>query len=196
MNVTILLGSIRNGRKSDRVAYYLEEKLKQNGVNADVIDLMDNPVPLMEERVGYHPQLPPVVKALSEKLHEAEALIFISPEYHGSFSGVLKNAVDYFWSEFSKKPIGVVTVSAGKFGGINASSQLQHLVLSLGAFPMPTKLLVPQVDNVFDEKSHSYNATFVRDTERFIKEYKWFADAIIGKKREDSKMSLASLTTI
>jgi len=195
MNVTLLLGSIRNGRKSDRIAYYLEEKLKHHGVNAEVIDLMGTSLPLMQERVGYDPQLPQEVQAVSERLHQADALIFISPEYHGSFSGVLKNAVDYFWNEFSKKPIGVVAISAGKFGGINASSQLQHLVLSLGAFPMPTKLLVPEVGNVFDQKGQCYRETFVRDTERFINEYKWFADAIIGKKREDSNKSFASLNT-
>ncbi|MEO6868737.1 MAG: NADPH-dependent FMN reductase [Ginsengibacter sp.] len=195
MNVTLLLGSIRIGRKSDRIAYYLEEQLKQHRMNAEVVDLMDTSLPLMQERVGYHPQLPHEVQSVSQRLHRTDALIFISPEYHGSFSGVLKNAVDYFWNEFSKKPIGVVTVSAGKFGGINASSQLQNLVLSLGAFPMPTKLLVPEVGNIFDEIGQSYNETFVRNTERFIKEFKWFANAIIGKKIEDSKNSLASLNT-
>ena len=188
MKVTLLLGSIRNGRQSDRIAYYLEEKLKQHTIDAELIDLKESSLPLMQERVGHHPELPEEVKVVSERLHQADALIFISPEYHGSFSGVLKNAVDYFWNEFSKKPIGVVTVSGGKFGGINASSHLQQLVLSLGAFPMPTKLLVPEVGNVFNPGDQSVQETFVLATERFIKEYKWFAEAIIEKKREDSKL--------
>ncbi|MEO7049601.1 MAG: NAD(P)H-dependent oxidoreductase, partial [Ferruginibacter sp.] len=92
MNVTILLGSIRIGRKSHQIAYYLKEKLQKIGINSHLIDLMESPLPLMEERVGYHPHLPEMVHLASQKLKEADALIFISPEYHGSFSGVLKNA--------------------------------------------------------------------------------------------------------
>ncbi|MEP6627038.1 MAG: NAD(P)H-dependent oxidoreductase [Ginsengibacter sp.] len=184
MIVTLLLGSIRDGRKSAQIAYYLLEKLQQLGIRAQIIDLMETPLPLMEERMGHHPNLPAVVQNISQRLDQADALIFISPEYHGSFSGVLKNAIDYFWEEFKKKPIGVVTVSAGKFGGIQASSQLQQLILSLGAFPLPTKLLVSEVGNVFDPKEHSFQRSFVTATDRFLDEYLWFAEAIAMKRNE------------
>lgn len=182
MNVTILLGSIRNGRQSHLIAHYLKEQFQHRGISIELIDLMETPLPLMEERMGHHPQLPLEVQLVSERLHQADGLIFISPEYHGSFSGVLKNAVDYFWNEFRKKPIGVVSISAGKFGGITASSQLQQLVLSVGGFPMPTKLLVPEVHLVFDPNEQVYQASFVQAADRFLKEYVWFAEAITEKK--------------
>ena len=183
MNVTVLLGSIRTGRKSHHIAYYLNEKLQQLGINSHLIDLMESPLPLMEERVGYHLHLPDMVHRVSIQLKEADALIFISPEYHGSFSGVLKNAVDYFWEEFKKKPIGVVSISAGKFGGVNASSQLQQLVLSLGAFPLPTKLLVSEVGQVFNPEEQSYKESFVKAADKFLEEYVWFAEAITVKRK-------------
>jgi NAD(P)H-dependent FMN reductase len=66
---------------------------------------------------------------IQEKLDQADASVFLSPEYHGSYSGALKNAVDYFSTEFRRKPIGVVAVGAGRMGGINASTEMQQLVL-------------------------------------------------------------------
>lgn len=190
MNITLILGSIRSGRQSHPIAHYLKEKLQQYGINSFLIDLLENPLPLMEERVGYHPHLPEEVEIVSRQLHKADGLIFISPEYHGSFSGVLKNALDYFWEEFKKKPIGVVGISAGKFGGINASSQLQQLVLSLGAFPLPNKLLVSNVAHVFDPQEHSYQESFVEAADKFLKEYIWFAQAITAKRKESRGLVL------
>lgn len=183
MKIGILLGSTRIGRQSHKVAHYLEMKLQERGVATDLIDLADDPLPILEERAGRHPQVQARIQALSVRLHEADALVFVTPEYHGSFSGVLKNAIDHFWEEFGKKPIGVVAVSAGKLGGINASAQLQHVILSLGAFPLPTKLLVSEVQNAFDESLQVKGEQVVKSTQRFLDEYLWFARAIVQAKQ-------------
>ncbi|WP_437969395.1 NADPH-dependent FMN reductase [Sorangium sp. So ce260] len=183
MKIGILLGSTRTGRQSHKVAHYLEKKLQERGVATDLIDLADNPLPILEERAGRHPQVQARVQALSARLHEADGLVFVTPEYHGSFSGVLKNALDHFWEEFGRKPIGVVAVSAGKLGGINASTQLQHVVLSLGAFAMPTKLLVSEVQSAFDESLQPRSEHVVKSTQRFLDEYLWFARAIVQAKQ-------------
>jgi azobenzene reductase len=182
MKITLLLGSIRISRQSHVIAHYLLKQLESRGEEAILIDLQDHPLPLMEERLGYHPNLPREVNIIGEELHKADALIFITPEYHGSFSGVLKNAVDYYSKEFKKKPIGAVTISGGKFGGINASTHLQQLILSLGAYPLPMKLLVPEVQNVFDAESQLPQQSLIQSVDRFLNEYIWFSDAIVKKK--------------
>ena len=187
MKVAIIIGSIRIGRQSHKVGLYLEEKLQERGILTDLIDLAENPLPLLEERTGYHPQLSDDVQQISARLHAADALLLVTPEYHGSFSGVLKNALDYFWAEFNKKPIGVVTVSGGKFGGINASKQLQHVILSLGAFALPTKLLVPEVHLAFDESFQPRTEKVVQSTDRFLNEFIWFAEAIVHAKSVSEK---------
>lgn len=184
MKIAIIIGSIRQGRQSQKIAHYLQHKLQANGSNIDLIDLAATPLPMLEERVGKHPQLPAEVQELSHRLHAADAVIMVTPEYHGSFSGVLKNALDYFYSEFSKKAIGIVTVSAGKFGGINAATQLQQVILSLGAFPLPTKLLVPEVYGAFNEAQELTNELTIRSAQRFIDDFQWFASAIYEKKQQ------------
>jgi len=184
MKVTILLGSVREGRKTHRVAYYVEKKLKEKGVETDLIDLGEEELPMYgladkseEERER--------IASVGKRLTRGDALIFVSPEYQDSFSGVLKNALDHYLEEFEKKAIGVVTVSSGKMAGINASIQLQLVILGVGAYPMPYKLLIPHISNSFDDQSEPQNESVIKMTEKFLNEFLWFADALVKKKREE-----------
>jgi azobenzene reductase len=174
MNVVIIIGSVRNGRQSQKAGYFLQKKLLQKGIDAGIVDLAEYPLPIMEERINRDPQPP------------ANAIL-VTPEYHGSFSGVLKNALDYFLPEFTKKVIGVVTVGSGKMGGINASVQLQHVVLSMGAYPLPQKLIVPEVQIAFDEELNPKQELLSRQTDRFVEEFSWLAQAIATAKKLNKK---------
>lgn len=178
------MGSIRIGRQSHRIAYYLEEKIKIRGIDVTMIDLAEHPLPMMEEDNGRLRSPADDISIIGTQLKEADAVILVSPEYHGSFSGVLKNALDFYWAEFKKKPIGVVTTGSGRMGGINASTQMQHVVLSLGAYPLPTKLLVPEIQHAFNENNEPLRDDVVRNTERFLNEFSWFAAAIVKAKQE------------
>lgn len=184
MRVAILLGSVRKGRKSHAVAYYLEEMLEARQVNVDLIDLDREPLPIFEEQPARHPDPPQSVLEIGRRLEAADALLMVTPEYHGSISGVLKNAIDYYRPEFERKPIGVVTTSTGAFGGINASTHLQQIILGVWAYPMPLKLLVPHIHEAFDEQMQPLRPDVTQTTKRFLDEFLWFADAICRKKQE------------
>lgn len=187
MKVAILLGSVRMGRQTHKAAYYVEQQLVNRNIETDLIDLSEDSLPVLKERVGHHPEPPENALDISERLDQADALLLVTPEYHGSISGALKNAIDYYWSEFQKKPTGVITTSAGKFGGINASTHLQQIILSVGAYPMPLKLLVSQVHNAFDESYEPQNDKIEQSTENFLDEFLWFADALHQKKVAENK---------
>jgi NAD(P)H-dependent FMN reductase len=184
MKVAILLGAIRKGRQSDKVARCLQNKLEERGIEADLIDLLEHPLPLFQDWSGYPPEIEATIKNTSNRLNQADALLFVTPEYHGSFSGVLKNALEFFWAEFDKKPIGVATVSSGRMGGINALNQLQHVILSLGAYPIPQKFLVTEVQNAFDESGNPLNDTMTTRANKFLDAFLWFADAVYQKNRQ------------
>lgn len=182
MKVTILLGSIRTGRQSHKVAHYLEKMLQKRGIATDLIDLAKDPLPMYGDLAEQALLFGHNIEKISQRIVQGDALLFVTPEYHGSFSGVLKNALDHYWAQFHKKPIGVVAVASGKKGGINASTQLQHVILSLGAFPLPLKLLVPEVHLAFDESSEPLRKDFVQYTHKFLDEFLWFARAIVKAK--------------
>ena len=187
MKCAIILGSIRIGRQSHRIAYYLERKLRERGIDVIMIDLAEHPLPMMEEDNGRLRSAADDISIIGAQLKEADSMILVSPEYHGSFSGVLKNALDFYWAEFKKKPIGVVTTGSGKMGGINASTQMQHVVLSLGAYPLPTKLLIPEIQHAFNEQYDPLREDIIRNTDRFLNEFTWFANAIVIAKAEQSQ---------
>ncbi|MDR7131754.1 NAD(P)H-dependent FMN reductase [Algoriphagus sp. 4150] len=183
MRIVILAGSIRKNRKSIQVCRYLEKQLSGRGVEIDLVDPLDDPLPIFDDFADENPVVHKAVQKMENRLGIADAMVFVTPEYNGSFSGVLKNTLDYFWNEFSGKPIGVAAVSAGKMGGINASVQLQHVVLSLGAYPLPVKLLVRRVDHVFDDNLNPVDEEFVRNADKFIDQFLWFANAVSTAKK-------------
>ena len=152
-------------------------------VDTDIIDLAEYPLPFMEERITLDPNPPVNALLISEKLKNADAIILVTPEYQGSFTGVLKNALDYFLPEFSKKVIGVATTAGGRMGGINASVQLQHVILSMGAYALPQKFIVSEIQNAFDPEFNPKQELLAKQGEKFIDEFVWFAQAIVNAKQ-------------
>lgn len=198
MNIAILLGSARIGRQSHKVARLLNDTFqKYEGVESRVLDLAHYQLPMMEERYGLHPDPPEAVKRMARDLEGVEALILLTPEYNGSYSGILKNAVEYFARHWAGKPIGTVTTSAGKFGGLTASHQVQHLILSIGAYPMPLKLIVPFVQDSLDASLREVAPELQQQTEQFAERFLSFARAIVQisqqplQKRLSERISLS-----
>jgi NAD(P)H-dependent FMN reductase len=188
LNLAIIIGSVRTGRQSHKAAYYLEKKFsEQKDINVKVIDLVKYEIPILEERLGRTQNPPAAVKEAAEILEQSDAIILVSPEYHGGISGALKNFLDYFLKEITRKPIGVVTTSGGKFGGINASHEIQKLILAIGSYPMPKKMLVPAIHEAFDNDYNVLNEDVAKGAEAFMNEFIWFANAITNGKNLYSK---------
>jgi NAD(P)H-dependent FMN reductase len=185
MKIAILNGSIRPERQSIKLAAYLENQLVERGIEVELIDLAVHPLPMYGAPDTSSELYADSVFLIGERFKAADAMIFVTPEYHGTYSGVMKNALDYYWAEFNKKPIAVATASAGKMGGINASTQLQHLILSLGSYALPLKLLVPEVQNAFNEGNNPVDQETQRQTKRFLDEFLWLSEAVVAKKELD-----------
>ncbi len=113
-------------------------------------------------------------------------MLFVTPEYNGSYSPALKNAVDSFnKTEFARKAIGIVTVTTGAMGGVRAGLALQHLILALFAYPVPQMLLVPAVQNKFDDEGNLLDAAFEKNIASFVKEFLWLAEAVYEKRNSE-----------
>lgn len=183
MKIVVISGSVRIGRETHQVSEYLTAKLKEHSsAEIHLLDLADFPLPIMEETFGNLPNKPSGLEEVQKTLQEADAMIWVSPEYHGTCTGALKNMLDYFWGEFYRKPIGVAAAATGRMGGLNASSSMQQLALSIGGYAMPLKLIVPYVDKAFDENGIPIEAEIDKCFVDFSKEFLWFADAIVAKK--------------
>jgi chromate reductase len=100
---------------------------------------------------------PEVVRDFRERIARSDALLFVTPEYNGSISGVLKNAID--WA--SRPPRGaaalwgktsaVAGATTGQYGAIWAQQDLRRILGIAGARVVEGELPVAQAQNIFDE---------------------------------------------
>jgi len=184
MNIAIIVGSVRTGRKTPLAAKYLETELLKNDkvTTVSYLDIAEYNFPIMEERNSFLKEKPDRMDEFSQKLLEADALVIISPEYNGSMPGALKNTLDYFYPELSKKVIGLLTVSSGNLGGINVHHDLQKWVLHMRAYAVPMKYLLTHVDKAFDADGNPSDEYFIKSTNTFISELTWLTEAITNHK--------------
>jgi azobenzene reductase len=184
LKITILYGAVRNNRASIRAARAVETALNRTMLaEVTFIDVEDYHLPVMEDRLKDMEHPSEELLYISEQISSADGLILVSPEYNNSYSGALKNMVDYFSAEWKHKPIGVVAASSGIQGGINASNLMQLLVLAINAFAMPTKLLVAEVNKTLDEDGIPQNEKLANSINRFVDDFLWFTTAISNHKK-------------
>lgn len=180
MNIKIISGSPRPESATFSVALFLKSQLNKNKhINADIIDVRDWQMPLLQKVYAKKEDVPEQFLALYDQLYEAEAFIFLSPEYNGSYSPALKNLIDHFAKgPFSRKAVGIATASPGAMGGMRAAQQMLLMVPALFAVASPHLLIVPKLDEKFDDNGQLLEAAFQKSTDRFIEEFLWLAKAV------------------
>jgi NAD(P)H-dependent FMN reductase len=189
MKLAVIIGTVRQERKTPREATWVANSAKEHeGVEVEVLDLIDYPMPFFEEAVSprYNPnrQPDPVAKKWLDKLEEFDAYIFITPEYNHSIPGVLKNAIDYIDWQIQRKPTAVV--SHGAAGGARAADHLKEILSESRSILVPTlsPLAVVSMSSHIDEegnldedvKSNPYGPQPALDA--LIREIKWYSDAL------------------
>jgi len=185
MNIVVISGSPRPQRTSHQVALAIFDRLKtMENISAKLFDIREADFPNLDYIYKKNPSASETMKNFSEAIAASDGIIIVSPEYNGSFSGALKNAIDYFYGEFSKKVIGVVSVSTGKMGGIRAVMDLQKLILALGAFPLPKYLTTPEVQNLFSNGVIT-DERYAKQMDDFINELLWLTEAVKNQKEKN-----------
>ncbi|MEZ5420990.1 MAG: NADPH-dependent FMN reductase [Vicinamibacterales bacterium] len=181
LRVLVLLGSVRRGRHSDRVAAFVMARLaRRDGVVAELVDLEALGLPVMEERLGRVDPEPPGLAALGAAISAADAIVVVSPEYNRSYPGALKNALDYFLPQFKRTPVALVTVSAGGHGGVNAWAQLVPVLVYMGAFVLPQTVAVSRVQDTFAADGSALDAAYEPRVDGMLDELVWLASRVRG----------------
>ncbi|MCZ6788083.1 MAG: NAD(P)H-dependent oxidoreductase, partial [Planctomycetota bacterium] len=92
------------------------------------------------------------VEKLKTAFRDADALLIATPEYHGSFSGALKNAFDLMgFDEFQGKMVALIGVAGGALGAPNALNHLRQVCRQLHAWVLPDQVSIANSKNAFDE---------------------------------------------
>ena len=121
LQIVAMIGSRRPGNATAKaLAVTVDELLQDSGIAVDVID----PADLDLRTPGT--QDPELVKILQEKVTAATGVILSTPEYHGSYSSVIKLLIEHlgYPSMLSGKPVALLGVAAGAIGAVKS---LEHL---------------------------------------------------------------------
>src|SRR6059036_115139 len=127
VQVVGICGSLRGGSYT-RMALTLALKgAEEAGADTQLIDLRDYRLVLCDGGDS-DDKLPKDVQQLRDDVRRAHGIILATPEYHGGYSGVLKNALDLMgFDEFEGKMIGLVGVSGGAMGASGPLNALRSV---------------------------------------------------------------------
>jgi chromate reductase, NAD(P)H dehydrogenase (quinone) len=148
IRIAIIKGSVRPGSyTSMATALVVDELKKQPNVSVEVID----PATLHLPFPGMDPDAEGT-KVLKQKVTNATGVVLATPEYHGSFSSVMKLVIENlgFPSVLAGKPVALLGVAAGSIGAIKSLEHLRGVVSHIGAIALPLPVSVPNVQRVFD----------------------------------------------
>lgn len=137
--LAIVIGSIRPNRFADHPAQWIMEIAEQRGdFDVELIDLKDYPMPLFAEQASsaWAPSQNEVARRWQKKVNEFDTFIFTAAEYNHGPTAVLKNALDYAYTEWNNKPVAFV--GYGGVGGARAVEQLRLSAIELQMAPIRT----------------------------------------------------------
>lgn len=126
-SIGIIIGSTREGRFGERPAQWIHETAqRRDDLASELIDLRDHALPFFNEPLSpaWAPVTNEAAQRWADKLRTFDGLILVTPEYNHGPSAVLKNALDYAYNEFTRKPIAFVG-----YGGVGAARAVEHLRL-------------------------------------------------------------------
>jgi FMN reductase len=150
IRVAGISGSLRRGSYTRRAVEIALAGAAEAGAGTRMIDLVEYNLVF---RISVNEaDYPPDVQRLRANVREADGVILGTPEYHGSFSGVLKNALDLMGSdEFEGKMIGLVGVSGGRMGAFDALNGLRNIGRALHAWVIPDQASAPEAWRIFTD---------------------------------------------
>ncbi len=171
MTTTIVAfaGSTRHGSINRISLGFAIEGAREAGVDVDLIDLKDYPLPLYDADWHSANGVPQIAALLRGKMIAAQGLLIASPEYNSSITPLLKNTIDWLSQPvgdgvgkgggrlpFEGKITGVLSASAGGFGGVRGLPHVAGIFSNLGAIVLPI-VAVPGGDKLLNADGTAAN---------------------------------------
>jgi NAD(P)H-dependent FMN reductase len=159
LKLKIVMGSTREGRAGQAVMEWVQRRAESKGdFDVELLDLRDWKLPMFAETLAtigdfsnptYSAQ---IVRDWNRSIRDADAVIFITPEYNHAYSGELKNALDnvFVSQALRNKPAGMIAYSGGPVGGARAVEQLALVLVEAEMVPLRNSVLIADVANAFD----------------------------------------------
>ena len=143
--ITLVLGTAREKNFSHKVAEIVKAKLEEKDLEINFVNVSNY---LFGKTIGSDNEM---VKSWADSIQNSEAVIFVSPEYNHSYPGELKILIDSLYDEYKGKVAGLVTVSAGQYGGVRVAEKLNDLLHTVNFVVARSAVNVSGVQKGIDE---------------------------------------------
>lgn len=160
MKVLVFAGSLRTDSYNKKLAKEATETIRKFGYDVTYIDLKDYPLPFYDADVESQ-GMPKMAKKLQDLMIKSDWIVIASPEYNGSISGVLKNAIDwtsrssdgsFTTAAFEGKHFMLMSASPGQRGGAHALVHLREIIEQLGGEVSEKPFSVPVAHAAFTKE--------------------------------------------
>jgi NAD(P)H-dependent FMN reductase len=128
IKIAIIISTTRETRFGDKPAQWIHDIASQrDNLTTEIIDLRDFPMPFFDEVASnaWVPSKNEVAQRWQKKVAEFDGYIIVTAEYNRGSPAVLKNALDYAYPEWNKKPVAFVG-----YGGVGAARAIEQLRLN------------------------------------------------------------------
>ncbi|MEM0516573.1 NAD(P)H-dependent oxidoreductase [Pseudoalteromonas sp. YIC-827] len=162
--IIALAGSLRSNSFNHAVIAHAAELAMQQGAEVEVISLAELDLPMFNEDVEAQ-GTPASVIILKDKLRSADAILLANPEYNGSITAVLKNAID--WASrtepgatpaFRNKVVALFAASPGGLGGLRGLNHVRDILSGIGALVLGDQLAIGGIHTLVDEQGQINDA--------------------------------------
>lgn len=153
MFFTLICGSISSTSYTRSLLTTLERLLQREGAETLLWDLRTSPLPFADP--AYHRDVDsypnPEVQRYLQAMRDSDGVVLGSPLYHGSFSGVLKNALDHLWYDaLRNKPVALVSHGSTDRRCAQPAVALQQVVTTLYGYAIQTQVASAKSDFSLD----------------------------------------------
>lgn len=190
MKFLVFAGSTRTHSFNRRLAAVAAHMARDAGAEVTLLELADFDIPLYNadlETAG----TPADVIRLKRVLDAHPAWVICSPEYNGSYTGLLKNTIDWAsspvaghaeWSDgtrpFAGKVVGMLSASNGALGGLRSQSHLAPLLLNLECWLAPRHFALPRAASAFDAQGQLVDASQAAHVRGVVEQVLWAAERL------------------
>jgi NAD(P)H-dependent FMN reductase len=178
LRLAVVIGSNREGRFGGIVArWFLDTIADAEGIDLDVIDLADLD---LHTRIGIDPPEP--MQSVYGRVADADAFVFVTPEYNHSFPASIKAFIDLHVEQWSGKAIGFVSYG-GIAGGLRSVEALRLVFASLNAATVRNTVSFANAWDQFADGTPSEAERSAHAANSLVEQLKWWGHALRTARR-------------
>ena len=154
-------GSTRSDSFNKRLAALAADRARAAGADVTLVDLRDFPMPLYDGDLEAGQGVPEKANELRALMASHDGLLLACPEYNGSITAVLKNAIDWVsrpvegeppMAAFRGKVVGLLAASPGAIGGMRGLVHVRAIFSGIGSYVVPNQAAVGKAQEALDDE--------------------------------------------